>query len=146
MTMLWSNRLKIKEEKNFRSVLNRVGHVGLVGHSRGSFSWVVLVGHSCGSNSWVILVAHSGGSNSWVKHVGHSCWSFLVIHYHWSFLCLELLGTPRSQNCPTILVRLWILVTFSKIFNIYNLPYGFLFFLYSNIFLLSSWILEFYPP
>ena len=32
-----------------RSVLNRVGHVGLVGHSGGSFSWVKLVGHSRGS-------------------------------------------------------------------------------------------------
>ena len=36
-------------------MLNRVGHVGLVGHSLGSFSWVILVGHSRGSFSWVIL-------------------------------------------------------------------------------------------
>ena len=36
-------------------MLNRVGHVGLVGHSLESFSWVTLVGHSRESNPWVIL-------------------------------------------------------------------------------------------
>ena len=88
--------------------------------SRGLFLWVKLVSHSRGSNSWVILVGHSGGSFSWVKLVGHfrrsfwwvilvgqTCGSFLwVILGHWSFLYLELLVTLRSQNCPTILVRL----------------------------------------
>ena len=38
-----------------KSVLNHVGHVGLVGHSRESFSWVKLVGQTRGSNSLVIL-------------------------------------------------------------------------------------------
>ena len=63
-----------------KSVLNHVGHVGLVGHSRGS-------------NSWVILVGHYRGSLSQVKLVGQTRWSFLVIHCHWSFLCLTLLGS-----------------------------------------------------
>ena len=44
-----------------KSVLNRVGHVGLVGHSRGSFSWVILVGETRGSFSWVKLVGHFRG-------------------------------------------------------------------------------------
>ena len=109
----------------------------LVGQTRESNSWVKFVGHSRWSFSWVILVGHSCGSNSWL---------FLVIHYHWSFLCLVLLGTLKSQNYPTILFRLWILVTFSKNSNIYNLLHAFLFSLHSNIFLVSSRILEFYPP
>ena len=93
------------------NVLDCVGHVGFVGHSRGSNSW-----------------------------------SFLIIHCHWSFVCLELLGTLRSQNCPTILVRLWVLVTLSENPNIYNFLYAFLFLPYSNLFLFSFGILEFYPP
>ena len=111
-------------------MLNRVGLVGhsrgsfsrlkLVGHPRGPFSWVKLVGQTRGSFSYVKLVGHSRGSISWVKLVSHSRGSnswvkFLVIYCHWSFLCLELLGTLRSQNCPIILVRLWILITFSDL-------------------------------
>ena len=130
----------------FRSVLNRVDHVGLGGHSRGSLSWFILMSHSRGSNLWVILVGHSRWSFSRVKPVIQARWSFLFIHCHWLLLFLKLLGTLRSQNCPTISVRLWKLVTFSEIFNIYNLLYAFLFFLYSNNFLFSSGILEFYPP
>ena len=114
--------------------------------SRGSFSWIIILGQARRSNSKVILVGQTGGSNWWVVLVGQTCGSFLVIHYRWSFLCLELLDTLRSQNCQTILIRLWILVTFSEISNIYNLLYAFLFFLYSNLFLFSSRLLELYPP
>ena len=53
------------------NMLNRVGHVGLVGHSRGSLSWVKLVGQTRRSFSWVKLVGRSRGSNSWVI-LGHS--------------------------------------------------------------------------
>ena len=64
------------------SVLNRVGLVCLVGQTRASFSWVKLVGHSRGSNSWVILLGQTRGSFSWVKRVGHSpgsnSWVILV--------------------------------------------------------------------
>ena len=100
------------------SVLNRVSHMGLVGQTRGSFSWVKLVGYS-------------GGSNLWVKLVGHCHWSFLFIHCYWACLCLDLLGsgdTLRSQNCPTILVIVQILAIFNENSNIYNLLYAFLFF------------------
>ena len=48
------------------SVLNSMGHVGLVGHSRGSMWWVKLVDHSRGLNSWVILVGETRESFSWV--------------------------------------------------------------------------------
>ena len=41
------------------SVLNRMGHVGLVGSSRGSNSWIRLMG-SRRSNPWIKLVGHSG--------------------------------------------------------------------------------------
>ena len=60
------------------NMLNRVGHVGLVGHSRGSLSWVKLVGQTRRSFSWVKLVGQTGGSFSLVKLVGHS-WSFITV-------------------------------------------------------------------
>ena len=66
------------------SVLNRVGHVGLVGHSRGSFPWVKLLDHSCGLNLWVILV---GGSNLSVKLVGYSHGSFSLFSQWNDALC-----------------------------------------------------------
>ena len=86
-TLLLRNTLCNSNE----SVLNRVGHVGLVGHSRGSFSWVILVGHSCGLFSWVILVGYSRGSFLWVILVGQTCgslsWVKLVGH-SWSFIAI----------------------------------------------------------
>ena len=122
----------------------------LVGRSRGSFLWVKLVDHSRGSNSWVILVGHSRGSFSWVKLVSHSgvsnSWVILAHSLPLVILVPQTPGTLRSQNCPKLSVRLWILITFSENWNIYNLLYGFLFFLHSTIFLFPPRILEFYPP
>ena len=124
--------------------------VKLVGHSRGSFSRVILVGQTCGSFSWVKLVGDSRGSFSWVKLVSHSgvsnSWVILAHSLPLVILVPQTPGTLRSQNCPKISVRLWILITFSENWNIYNLLYGFLFFLHSTIFLFSPRILEFYPP
>ena len=144
--------VKINERAKSRGSRGSCGSfwwVILVGQTRGSFWWVILVGQTSGLNLWVKLASHSRGSNSRVILAGHSrgsnSWSFLVIHCHWSFLCLELLGTLRCQNCPKMLVRLWILVPFSKNSNIYDLLNAFLFFLHSSIFF-SSGIMEFYPP
>ena len=114
-----------------------------VGHCHGSNSWVILVGKTCGSFSWVKLVGQTCGWFSLVKLVVQTRWSFLVINCHWPFLCLGILGTLTSQNCPTILVRLWALRNFSGNSNIYNLLYA-LFPTFQYFF--SSGILEFYPP
>ena len=73
-TLLLRNTLCNSNE----SVLNRVGHVGFVGHSRGSFLWVIIVGYSRGSFLWVKLVGHSRGSNSWVI-LGHSLPLFILV-------------------------------------------------------------------
>ena len=86
-------------------------------------------------------MGHSRGSFSWVKLVvilGHSC--PLVI------LMPRAPGYSEIAKIPENLVKLWLLVTFSKNSNIYNLLYAFLFFLHSSSFRFSSGILKFYPP
>ena len=54
------------------SVLNRVGHEGLVDYSGLPNSWITLVGHSRGSFFRVILVGKTRGSTSWVRLAVHS--------------------------------------------------------------------------
>ena len=66
-------------EQVFMGVLNRLGQVGLVGHSCGSNLWVILVGKTRGSFSWIKLVGHSRSSNSWGILVGHTRGPFLWV-------------------------------------------------------------------
>ena len=85
------------------SVLNRVGHVCLVGHSCRSNSWIKLVDHSHGSvgqtlesNLGIILVGQTWGSFSWVILEGQrrrsNSQAFLVGQTRESFLWVILNG------------------------------------------------------
>ena len=81
------------------SVLNRVGRVGLVGYSRGLFSWVKLVGHSRGSFSWVRLVGQTHGLFSWVILVGQirGLFSFAILGHSLPLVILVPRATGYSE-------------------------------------------------